>query len=365
MLRADVLIVGGGPAGSACATALADRGRDVIVLDVCVFPRDKPCAGWLTPEAVAELPIDFAEYARTRTAQPIVGFRLGKIGGRAIELRYDAPVSHGIRRVELDDAVLRGSGARVVQGHRVRTVERRNGAWVLDGAYAAPYLVGAGGHACPVARLVAGPPAAAATVVAVEAEYPLAGAAGCRVSPEVPELYFCADFLGYGWCFRKGEYLNVGLGRLDPRHLRAQLQEFLGFLVERGRIATPPRRGWRGHSYALRDGTARRLVGDRVALVGDAAALAFPASGEGIFPALVSGTLAAEAILGERLGEYPTRLAGRLGGVRTAGGPPGRLQAWLGGAALRSRPLARRLVLERRFLHGRRGRARAAFATAS
>ena len=53
MERADVLIVGGGPAGSACAAALVAEGRDALVLDAAVFPRDKPCAGWITPEVVA------------------------------------------------------------------------------------------------------------------------------------------------------------------------------------------------------------------------------------------------------------------------------------------------------------------------
>ena len=50
MERCDVLVVGGGPAGSSCARALHDAGLDVIVLDRAVFPRDKVCAGWITPQ---------------------------------------------------------------------------------------------------------------------------------------------------------------------------------------------------------------------------------------------------------------------------------------------------------------------------
>jgi flavin-dependent dehydrogenase len=54
--RADVLIVGGGPAGSSCATVLAAAGRDVLIVDAAVFPREKPCGGWITPEVLDEIP---------------------------------------------------------------------------------------------------------------------------------------------------------------------------------------------------------------------------------------------------------------------------------------------------------------------
>ena len=75
----DVLIVGGGPAGSACAWALRHAGLDVLILDAATFPRDKVCAGWITPQVVTELRIDVEEYRRGRTFQPIMGFRTGII----------------------------------------------------------------------------------------------------------------------------------------------------------------------------------------------------------------------------------------------------------------------------------------------
>ena len=61
MERADVLIVGGGPAGSSCAEALVAAGRDVLVLDRVAFPRDKACAGWITPDVVSALRLDLDE----------------------------------------------------------------------------------------------------------------------------------------------------------------------------------------------------------------------------------------------------------------------------------------------------------------
>ena len=76
----DVVIVGGGPAGSTCARALTRAGVDVVILDKAVFPRDKTCAGWITPAVVdaVDLPID--EYREGRVFQPISAFRTSRIG---------------------------------------------------------------------------------------------------------------------------------------------------------------------------------------------------------------------------------------------------------------------------------------------
>ena len=86
--------------------------------------------------------------------------------------------------------------------------------------------MGAGGHFCPVARELGARRTEESVVAAQEIEFALDAAqrAACGVRPEVPELFFCADLKGYGWCFRKGDVLNVGLGRLDSgrlsRHVR-------------------------------------------------------------------------------------------------------------------------------------------------
>jgi flavin-dependent dehydrogenase len=356
--RADVLIVGGGPAGSSCAAALVAAGRDVLVLDQRPFPRDKPCAGWVTPEVVARLGLRLDEYAAAHTLQPITRFRVGRIGGPAVDVDYGAPVSYAIRRGELDAELLRRSGARTRLGERAAEVRREGDEWTVNGRFGAPVLVGAGGHFCPVARLLNGAPRRDATVAAREVELALEGEAlaACRVDPGRPELYFSPDLRGYGWCVRKGSYLNLGLGRRDPRALPRHLAAFLAWLVREGRIAAVPEAGWCGHAYLLREGEPRRVAGDGVLLAGDAAGLAVAASGEGILPAVVSGQLAAEAIVAEedatrRERLYSERLAACLG-------PPARAHPWLrplagaaGGLLLASPWLVRHVVLDRWFLH--------------
>jgi flavin-dependent dehydrogenase len=337
---------------------LAAAGRDVLVVDAAVFPRDKPCAGWITPEVLEELPFSMESYAEEHVAQPISRFRVGRIGGRVVDVDYATPVSYGIRRSEFDAELLRRSGARVREGERVRTVERAGGAWVLNGALAAPVLVGAGGHFCPVARRLGGPADDASVVVAREIEFRLSeeDASRCEVAEDRPELYFCEDLRGYGWCFRKANYLNVGLGRLDSLHLPDRVQAFLEFLRREKRISRIPDDGWHGHAYRIRQGRPGRVSGDGLLLVGDAAGLAAPASGEGILPARVSGRLAAEAILDSRIADFAERLEARFGPTASSRWLPDRVAGAIGAALFAMPGLARRLVLDRWFLHrsGRR-----------
>ena len=80
MVTCDVVIVGGGPAGSACAWKLRQAGLDVVVIDSANFPRDKVCAGWITPQVIDDLRLDVDDYRAGRTFQPITGFRVGLIG---------------------------------------------------------------------------------------------------------------------------------------------------------------------------------------------------------------------------------------------------------------------------------------------
>lgn len=373
----DVIVVGGGPAGSSCARELVRAGLDVLVVDRAVFPRDKPCAGWITPAVIAAAGLDLDEYARGRVLQPITGFDVGVIGGRRTLARFDDTVSHAIRRCEFDTFLLRQSGARIREGAAVARIERVSDGWRLGGIGTARMLVGAAGHFCPVARLLnpaskrdedvgtdagslAGTSRAGDIVAAQELEVRLDDREPCPVKADVPELYFCGDLRGYGWCVRKGEYLNVGFGRLDRRGLPGAARAFLEHVRGLGRVprAFPSR--WAGHAYRIYARSDRRLVDDRVLLAGDAAGLAYPASGEGILPAILSGQLAAKAILAAA----PTYTAGRLAAyepaLRCLLGKPPRSTAfrpmppavvhWLGRQALQSPWFVRHVVLPR-FLH--------------
>ena len=319
----DALIIGGGPAGSSCAWKLVEAGLDVVVMDRAAFPRDKVCAGWITPPVVAALDLDCADYQRGRTFQPITGFRVGLLGGeRDVDTQYSRAVSFGIRRCEFDHYLLERSGARLRLGAAVSSLRREGVRWVVNEAITTPVLIGAGGHFCPVARQLNPVNDRSALVAAQEAEFPLddEGIDAWDVSPEKPELYFCRDMKGYGWCFRKGEYLNVGIGRLDGGSLTAARAEFVAFLQTRRQIPTDPPIHWRGHAYLVAQPPRRTVAGPGVLLAGDAAGLAYPESGEGILPAIESGILAAGTIVAakgrymrEQFESYERSLLARFG----------------------------------------------------
>ncbi len=363
MERGDVLIVGGGPAGSSCAWKLRSAGLRVLLIDKSEFPRNKPCAGWITPQIVESLELDVADFQLGRVWQPITGFRCGMIGGRAVETRYERPISYGIRRCEFDAYLLQRAGAECRLGESVRSLERVAGEWVVNGNFRAPLLVGAGGNFCPVARhLAARSPAPAARVVAQEVEFiPAAGQDIGRAQAEMPELYFCRDLLGYGWCFRKGEYFNIGLGRTDPGRLSEHVADFCAYLRAAGRVVCEIPERMVGHAYQLYLPPVSRMYAEGVLLIGDAAGLAYPQSGEGIRPAVESGIIAATVIQecagdygAERLAAYQQRLQARLGPAERRGPPAWLPAAWLQFVAARllaTNWFARRVVLDQWFLH--------------
>ena len=323
----DVLIVGGGPAGSSCAWRLRQAGLDVVVVDRAAFPRDKVCAGWITPQVVSDLALDVDEYRIGRTFQDITAFRVGLIGRhRAADTRYAGAVSYGIRRCEFDHYLLKRSRARLRLGEAAVRIRRdaATGRMVVNDSVHAPVLVGAGGHFCPVARWLEPRAERTPLVVAQEAEFTVDERSGWRTAAPAPELYFAADLKGYGWIFRKGGYINLGIGRTDRQSLPKATREFVSFLRAEQRIPDAVPLAWRGHAYLLST-SSRRAVDDGVVLVGDAAGLAYPSSGEGIRPAIESGLLAASAILGAggdfaraRLETYGAQLRSRFGVTASA-----------------------------------------------
>ena len=364
MESCDVLIVGAGPAGSTCAGRLAQAGLDVLLLDRQVFPRAKPCAGWITPAVLEALAIDPEEYGQGRVLQAITGFRTGLIHGPDLVTRYGRTVSYGILRSEFDHYLVQRSAARQVLGEPVTAFDRNNGYWLVNGRIKARLLVGAGGHFCPVARFLGAQIGREPVIAAQVTELAMTPDQErlCRAPADTPALFFCRDMKGYGWLFRKEKHLNVGLGRIDTNHLTSHMRDFCTFLEGRGYLAHGSVTGIQGHAYRLyqRQG-GRACVGNGVLLIGDAAGLAQPQSGEGILAAIESALLASDAILEangdyghNRLGIYNERLSGRFGGSdREIPSSPllSGLVRFLGARLLSSRWFCRNIVLDRWFLH--------------
>ncbi len=292
MTDQEVIIVGAGPAGASCAAVLQKHGVPFLLLDRQTFPRDKRCAGWLTPRVFRYLGIRPEDYPYTLTR--FRRFVIHAFGRRAvIQVKQ-----YAIRRFEFDQFLLEHHGLKPVQ-HRVRKIREENGHFILDEQYRCRYLVGAGGSYCPVAAhfFPASKDGRARHISAIEEEF--------RWEWQDPRchLWFdLPDLSGYAWYVPKaGGYVNIGIGGFTERmkergtNIAFQWKTFVTMLENEGLIRGHVWNG-KGYNYRVR-GRRPLLQRGRVFVTGDAAGLATRDMGEGIAPAIRSGQLAALAII--------------------------------------------------------------------
>lgn len=293
MIKTDVLIIGGGPAGSSCARRLRQAQVNCILLDKSAFPRFKPCAGWITPQVLKWAEMDNKSYPFGLTE--FTGFDVSIKG-----LKFKLPThQYSIRRFEFDHWLLQRAGVEF-HVHEVREIRLENGAYVVDGEFSAPCIVGAGGTHCPVYRTFFSEPSPrspGSLIVAQEQEFQFA------VQDPRCRLWFFENKLpGYAWVVpKKDGYVNVGLGG-SAQHLKRRddtlkdhWNSFVKQLENSGLIVGHDYKP-AGHSYHLRQDLPEIRIGNAF-LAGDSLGLATLDMGEGIGPAIRSGQLAAEAIL--------------------------------------------------------------------
>jgi menaquinone-9 beta-reductase len=293
MIKTDVLIIGGGPAGSSCARRLKLANINCIVLDKSAFPRFKPCAGWITPQVLKWAELEFKSYPFGLTE--FTGFDVSIKG-----LKFKLPTHQfSIRRFEFDHWLMQRAGAEF-HIHEVHAIRLKNGEYVVDDEFSAPTLVGAGGTHCPVYRTFfseISKRSQGSLIVAQEEEFKFD-----VLDPRCKLWFFENKFPGYAWVVpKKDGYVNVGLGG-SAQHLKRRadtLKDHWNLLVKQleetgliaGHVYKPA-----GHSYYLRQDLPEIQIGNAF-LAGDALGLATLDMGEGIGPAIQSGQLVAEAIL--------------------------------------------------------------------
>lgn len=295
--EAQVIVVGGGPAGSSCAWRLRQRGIDCLVLDKAEFPRHKLCAGWITPEVVTDLALDLTAYPHrllTFDTTQVHLFRLGR--------KLRSP-QHSIRRFEFDAWLLQRAGVDVVH-HAVQEVRRESTRYIIDEQFACTYLVGAGGTGCPVYHALfrkANPRSKALQAVALEQEFPYDWDDGdCHL------WFFDQGLPGYSWYVPKQDgFLNLGTGAMAGRlkrkreTIRLHWERFVTRLRRHGLIGQDVALAPQGYAYYLRDAVDIGRL-DNAFVIGDAAGLATRDMAEGIGPAVRSGIRAADAVAGVR-----------------------------------------------------------------
>jgi menaquinone-9 beta-reductase len=293
MATYDLAIVGAGPAGTAAALGAldADPGLRVALLDRDEFPRDKACGDGVAPHVLDRL----AEVGVTGLLDdrvPVARLRLDR-GGRGAERTMARP-SYVVPRAVLDARLVEAAqtaGAQLVR-HRVREVAIGDGIGdgvVLDGAITAPVVVGADGARSVLRRRLGWAPGT--TALALRGYAPVtAGREGAQVI-----VFGTARQPSYAWSFDRGDgYANVGYGEvLGGRHAPSRTA-LIGHLESLLPGATRDAGDWRGHHLPL-SGLRWRPPAGRVLLVGDAAGLVNPMTGEGIYYAVATGIAAGRA----------------------------------------------------------------------
>ena len=291
----EAIVVGAGPAGSTAARELASRGVDVLLLDRARFPRDKPCGGGVTVRCDALLPFSLDPVVEDVISGAVIQMRQG----RKVSLRYDKPLTYITQRSRLDHFLVERAqedGAEFRDGQRVRQVTRLG-----DGSYE----VAVGNGAAPEvhrARVVIGADGANGVVGSSlgyeHAEESGVGLEGNLPCPDGPPEWLRGNVVlqlgamtgGYGWLFPKEDHVNVGVGcwKATGGELRPQLHALCrSYGIDPDRLES-----LRGHHLPMRRNGSVLAAGGS-ALIGDAAGLIDPLSGEGILAAITSGVAVA------------------------------------------------------------------------
>jgi geranylgeranyl reductase family protein len=308
----DAVVVGAGPAGCASAITLAQSGRSVVVIDRATFPRDKFCGDGLTAGALRRLEalgLDPLDVASWHCVDDII---VRGPAGREVEFplpRHQGQFAVVARRFDLDYALVkraRGAGARIHDGHAFRTItiHEDHVEVTADGLepVRARFAIGADGMWSPLRKALGATPDHYLGEWHAFRQY-FTNVTG-RAADKMIVWFEPSVLPGYVWSFPLGEgRANVGFGVTRAGGLRTGAMNtqwpallatpHIAAALGEHAIAESPHRAW--PIPARIDKVA--LTAPRTLFVGDAAAATDLMTGEGIAQALLTGVLAARAVV--------------------------------------------------------------------
>ncbi|AZR72236.1 hypothetical protein BBF96_01775 [Anoxybacter fermentans] len=292
MKQKQVIIVGGGPAGAFAGYRLAKEGYRVKILDKAIFPRYKPCAGGILTKVNHILPIK-KEWIEAECMSVNMTYRYHS----PVEVTVDKPFVMMVNREKFDHELLKmaqEAGAEVYEGVLVKSVmEDDRQVMVKTGSgkvFKGDYLIGADGAISQVARSLSLPGYSQRLGIALEGEFIVSDQDYERFRHLI-QLNYGNLPSGYSWIFPKDGYLSIGIGTFQDKYpdLKRKLQEY----IKSFGIHIKKTLRFRG-SFIPWGGINQVFSGKRTFLVGDAAGLVDPLTGEGIYYALKSSELAVE-----------------------------------------------------------------------
>lgn len=290
----DVIVVGLGPAGSTAARQLAEKGFKILAVDRKRFPRYKPCGGGVTAKVEGLIGSEFKEVVE----RDIYGIRFTFQGKDNITVESETPIAYLVMRDRFDHFLMeraRDAGVEVVEGEKVIGVKEESGVVNIitrNGRYTARFVVGSDGAGSVVASSTGLKPPGRVAVL-LDGELKVENTLLSRY-----DGYLHFDFgtipYGYGWVFPKKDGLSVGIGGLRGR-IKNLRWLYTNFLEDRKITEQVISERRYGSLLPVFDGVFRFST-NRILLTGDAAALADPFTGEGIYYAVKSAIIASDVL---------------------------------------------------------------------
>ena len=295
----DVIIAGAGPAGATCARECARQGLKTLLMDKDIFPRSKPCGGAVSGHALSLLDFPLPENIIEKEC---FGARV-HYDGRIIEAHRQYRIAVFVSRDRFDAFLADKAvecNAQFLPGEKIVAVHAGRDEITVDSettSYQTRFLIGADGIHSRVARAIRQPLGKEEMALGLVSHVPADNEAMDSRQNRTIDMYFGIAPQGYGWLFPHRGYHSLGIMGLasaivDPKKVLSGFAHSLGLELS----------AVQGHAIPL-GGLKRIVASGRILLVGDAAGFADPFHGEGISYAILSGRLAAQAIIDSMQGK--------------------------------------------------------------